>query len=68
MSYTYTDLETALDAVDVSLKETLLDNPALKSQEDSVYWDLCQAIQYECDPATAAELARVTGVDPVRGL
>lgn len=62
----YTNVDDAMKAVDLSVEETLADQPHLKDQEDTVYWELCQAIQWDCDAPTGRELARVTGVSPVR--
>jgi len=60
--WTYRSVNTALKAVDVAVRETLADNPELGSVEDSVYWEICQAIRYDTAPAARRELARVTGV------
>jgi len=57
---TYTTLEAALDAVEVAIKETIADNPDLADQEDTIAWDMTDAIAMDCDQATAQELRRVT--------
>jgi hypothetical protein len=62
MTWTYTDVGAALEAVELAVRETVADNPELAESEDSIFWDLCQSIQYDCDPATRRELARITGV------
>lgn len=63
MNYEYTDVEAAMEAVEVAIKDTIGDNPELT--EDVIYWDMVQSIMYGCDPATAKELGRITGVDMV---
>jgi hypothetical protein len=62
----YTNVDDALSSVDVAVKETIADQPGLAEEADSVYWDLAQAIMWECDVSTARELARVTGVSPIK--
>jgi hypothetical protein len=58
----YQNVADAMKAIDVALEETLADSPELKDQEDSVYWDLNQSIQMDCETEVARELARRTGV------
>lgn len=60
MNYTYTDVEAAMEAVEVAVKDTIGDNPDLT--EDVIYWDMVQSIMHDCDPATTKELGRITGV------
>lgn len=58
----YETVEDAMKAVDIGVEETLKDNPELAREEDSVYHDINQSIQMDCDPEVAKELARRTGV------
>jgi hypothetical protein len=62
----YTNVNEALAAVETGVCDVLNDQPHLAGEEDSVYWDMAQAIMWDCSPAVARELARVTGVTLVR--
>jgi hypothetical protein len=58
----HSSIESALAAVEVAVEDTLNDNPELKSQEDTIYWDMVQAIFWDCTAGIGAELCRITGV------
>lgn len=58
----YNSVEDAMKAVDLATEDTIADQPQLKEQEDSVYWEICQSIMYDCSLAIRRELSRRTGV------
>lgn len=62
--YEYTSFEAANNAVEVAIKDTIRDNPDLTA--DEIAWDMTQAIMYDCDDKTMAELSQRTGVSRIR--
>lgn len=55
MEYEYHDIESALAAVDSAMQDS-------ETDDDTVYWDMVQAIHWFCTPEIALELCRITGV------
>jgi hypothetical protein len=64
----YYSVEDAMLAVDLATEDTIADQPDLKEHEDSVYWEICQSIMYDCPPYIRAELSRRTGVSIPGGI
>jgi hypothetical protein len=64
----YNSVEDAMKAIDLAVEDTIADQPNLKEQEDSVYWEICQSIMYDCPPYIRDELARRTGVSVPGGI
>jgi hypothetical protein len=64
----YNSVEDAMKAVDLAVEDTLADQPDLKEQEDSVYWEIAQSIMYDCSETIRRELSRRTGVTIPGGL
>lgn len=63
-TYEYTSFEAANAAVEAAIQDTIRDNPQLT--EDEIAWDMTQAIMWDCDDATLAELSQRTGVERIR--